>query len=64
LARFVVGEGLRLTIAGVAIGVAALALSRLMASILFGITSTDPLTFGLVAAGLVLVAPATKLRSE
>jgi putative ABC transport system permease protein len=78
--RLVVGEGLRLTIAGVAVGVAAaLALSRLMAGMLFGVTPTDPLTFGLVSAGLVLVAlaaavvptwralrvdPATTLRSE
>jgi ABC-type lipoprotein release transport system permease subunit len=64
----------------VAVGVAAaLALSRLMAGMLFGVTPTDPLTFGLVSAGLVLVAlaaavvptwralrvdPATTLRSE
>jgi predicted permease len=55
--RMVVGSGLRLAAIGVAIGtVAALALTRLMQGVLFEVTPTDPLTFGLVAAGLLTVA--------
>jgi predicted permease len=47
----VVGHGLRLGIAGVAIGVViALLLTRLMNSILVGIKSTDPLTFSAAVA--------------
>lgn len=55
--RMVVGSGLRLAAIGVAIGtVAALALTRLMQGVLFEVTPTDPLTFGLVAAALLAVA--------
>ncbi|HEV2424796.1 MAG TPA: ABC transporter permease [Terriglobia bacterium] len=44
--RLIVGNGLRLTVAGIAIGLAAsLALTRLMASLLFQTNATDPLTF-------------------
>ena len=40
------GGGLRLVIAGVAVGVAgALALSRLMESVLYGVRPNDPVTF-------------------
>jgi ABC-type antimicrobial peptide transport system permease subunit len=39
-------EGMRLTVAGAAIGViGALALTRLTAGLLFGVTAHDPLTF-------------------
>ncbi|MGH7477308.1 MAG: ADOP family duplicated permease [Longimicrobiales bacterium] len=56
--RLVVGEGLRLAALGVAIGlIAAFAGSRLLASLLFGVTATDPLTFVAVAA-LVLATAA------
>jgi putative ABC transport system permease protein len=42
---------------GVALGLAlAFALTRLMTSLLFGVTPTDALTFALVSTGLVLVA--------
>ncbi|MEO8190458.1 MAG: ABC transporter permease [Acidobacteriota bacterium] len=50
-------QGLATTLIGVAIGVAAaLAISRTMQSLLFGVDSTDPLTFIAVAASLTAVA--------
>lgn len=53
----VLGEGSRMVFVGAAIGViAALILTRLMASELFGVTAHDPLTFVGVAALLMLVA--------
>jgi ABC-type antimicrobial peptide transport system permease subunit len=53
----VVGSGLRLAGLGVAIGfVGALALTRLMQGVLYGVTTYDPLTFAAVAVGLVAVA--------
>jgi putative ABC transport system permease protein len=55
--RLVLNEGLRVVLVGVAIGTAAaLLLTRLMASLLFGVKPTDPLTFAAVAALLVCVA--------
>lgn len=55
--RLVVGEGARMASVGVVIGVvASLAITRLMSSLLFGISATDPLTFVGVAALLSLVA--------
>jgi putative ABC transport system permease protein len=55
--KFVVGRGLKLALSGVAVGIAgALALTRFLASILYGVTPTDPLTF--VAVSLVLLAVA------
>jgi predicted permease len=53
----VVGQGLRLTAIGLALGfAAALVVSRLLTSLLFGIKATDPLTFLAVAALLMLVS--------
>jgi putative ABC transport system permease protein len=53
--RLVVGGGLRLALLGIALGSAgALALTRLMTDLLFGVRATDPVTFGAVA--LVLAA--------
>ena len=53
----VVGQGLRLTMFGLAFGFAvALAVSRLLTGLLFGIKATDPLTFLAVAALLTLVS--------
>jgi ABC-type antimicrobial peptide transport system permease subunit len=53
----VLRQGAKLAVLGVGIGVvAAFALARLMTSLLFGVTAHDPLTFGLVAALLMLVA--------
>jgi putative ABC transport system permease protein len=53
----VVVQGLKLALIGVAIGIAgALALARLLSSLLYGVKPTDPLTF--VAVSLILIAVA------
>jgi len=53
----VLRQGMSLVAAGVVIGIAAaLALTRVMASQLFGVRATDPATFGAVAAVLTAVA--------
>jgi predicted permease len=55
--RLILGETLRLAASGVAIGIAgALALTRLAASMLYGVTATDPATFAGVFALLAGVA--------
>jgi putative ABC transport system permease protein len=55
--RLVVGKGMRLALAGVAVGIAgALALARLMRSLLFEVNAADPLTFFAIALLLSLVA--------
>jgi predicted permease len=55
--RMIVRQGIRAVLAGVGIGiVAALALTRLLGSLLYGVTSSDWLTFSSVALLLVLVA--------
>jgi putative ABC transport system permease protein len=52
-----VGEGMKLAILGTAIGMAfGLVLTRFMASMLFGVTAHDPLTFVAVAAVVVSVS--------
>jgi putative ABC transport system permease protein len=57
--RIIVGEALRLALAGVGIGlVTALALTRLLRSFLFGISAYDPLTFVAVSLLLTIVAAA------
>ncbi|HXY23120.1 MAG TPA: ABC transporter permease [Candidatus Acidoferrum sp.] len=78
--RLVLGEGARLTLTGVVLGLAAaLAFTQLMRSLLFGVRAIDPATFVLVALLLAFVAivscylparramrtdPATALRYE
>ncbi|HTG94374.1 MAG TPA: ADOP family duplicated permease, partial [Pyrinomonadaceae bacterium] len=78
--RLVLSRGMKMAMAGVAIGlVAAFGLTRLMSSMLFGVRPTDPLTFTAIASVLLLVAllatylparratkvdPLTALRSE
>jgi predicted permease len=55
--RLVVGEGARLAAIGVVIGLAgALAVTRLVEGLLFGVSATDPMTFAAVASLLVAVA--------
>jgi putative ABC transport system permease protein len=55
--RFVLGQGTRLTLFGLVLGIAAaLGITRLSASLLFGISATDPLTFAGAAALLASVA--------
>jgi ABC-type antimicrobial peptide transport system permease subunit len=55
--RMILGEGARLAILGVAIGIAAsFAVTRLVSSLLFGIKATDPITFAGVAVLLSVVA--------
>jgi predicted permease len=58
--RMILGQGLRTILIGEAIGIAgSLALTRTVESLLFGVTATDPLTFGgvtLLLVGVALVA--------
>jgi predicted permease len=55
--QMVLGEGAKMTLLGVAIGLAAaFGLTRLMATMLFGVSAHDPLTLTAVASLLVLVA--------
>ena len=55
--RLVVGQGLALVLTGIGIGTAAaLLLTRLLASLLYGVSATDPLTFVAVPALLTLIA--------
>ncbi|MGH9727287.1 MAG: FtsX-like permease family protein, partial [Candidatus Acidiferrales bacterium] len=55
--RMVIRQGIMLTLTGVAIGViAALGVTRLISSMIYGVTATDPLTFVSVAIVLVAVA--------
>jgi ABC-type antimicrobial peptide transport system permease subunit len=55
--RLIVGQGARLAVLGVVIGiVASLAVTRLLSSLLFGVGAMDPITFAGVAALLAAVA--------
>jgi predicted permease len=55
--QMVLRQGANMAVLGVAIGMSvALALTRLMTSLLFGVTAHDPMTFAAVAALLLFVA--------
>jgi putative ABC transport system permease protein len=55
--RMVIGEGMKLALIGVALGlIASFALTRTMKTLLFGISTTDPLTFLGITLLLVAVA--------
>jgi ABC-type antimicrobial peptide transport system permease subunit len=55
--RLVIGQGIKLALIGAMIGMGgALAVTRLMRSLLFGVSAIDPLTFVAVAVSLTLVA--------
>ncbi|MGH9767704.1 MAG: FtsX-like permease family protein, partial [Blastocatellia bacterium] len=80
LLKLVLGQGLTLTMIGVAAGLAlALALTRFLSSLLFGVSAADPITFAAIAlllAGVAVMAsflparramkvdPITALRHE
>jgi len=53
----VLGHGLKMTLAGVALGlVAAFGLTRLIRTMLYGVGATDPATFAIIALLLTIVA--------
>ncbi len=55
--QLVIKRGMALAFIGVSVGlVASIALTRLLKSLLFGVSATDPLTFAGVALLLVAVA--------
>jgi len=55
--RMVLGQGGKIALVGIVIGiVVAFALTRLMSSLLFSVSATDPFTFAAVAGLLVLIA--------
>ena len=55
--KLIIGQGMLLVAVGVALGVGvSLAITRLVASLLFGVTPTNVTTFVAVSAGLVLLA--------
>jgi predicted permease len=55
--KLVLGEGMLVIVIGLAIGlVGSLALTRFLASLLFGVSATDPLTFAGVVVSLAIVA--------
>ena len=57
LFRLVLGQGLKMALGGVALGLlAAFLLTRLMEKMLFGVSATDPATFTVIALLLTVVA--------
>ncbi len=55
--RLILGQGAKLALLGLGIGVVfAFLLTRLIASLLYSVSATDPLTFGAVAIVLLGVA--------
>ena len=67
IVRLILSQGMRLALPGAALGlVAALALTRLVSTMLFDLSATDPLTFGVITllllgvAGLACYLPARR----
>lgn len=55
--RLVIGQGVRLALAGLVLGLmVSLALTRVLATLLFGVSPYDPVTYGGVSLGLMAVA--------
>lgn len=55
--KLIMGNGMALALTGVVVGLAvAFAVTRLMAGLLFGVTSTDAATFLIVSIGLIAIA--------
>lgn len=55
--KLVIGQGMKLALLGVALGVgAALALTQLLTRLLFGVAAADPLTYAVIAVALASVA--------
>ncbi len=55
--RLIVTDGLKMVLLGLVLGIGgALALTRLLATLLFGVTARDPLTFVAIAGLLSIVA--------
>jgi ABC-type antimicrobial peptide transport system permease subunit len=58
--KLVIGQGMAVALSGASLGLAAaLAVTQLMKSLLFGVTATDPTTFALIAlllVGVTLIA--------
>ncbi len=55
--RLIISQGIKLALAGVALGVAAaLALARLLQSLIYDVSAADPLTFTMVSMTVIIVA--------
>ncbi len=55
--RLLLGQGLRLVVLGLGVGLlGALALTRVMQKLLFGVSATDPIVFTVIALGLAVIA--------
>jgi putative ABC transport system permease protein len=55
--KLVLGRGVKLSLIGVAIGLfAALALTRVLSTLLYGVSTTDPFTFFIIPLLLIAVA--------
>lgn len=54
--RWILGQGLKLVLVGLVLGLAgAFALTRLIRSLMFGVTPSDPVTFVAVSVPLIVI---------